>query len=180
MRTFVRLRSPFLPQAHAAFPPLWLLTLLAAIYPPNGQAGGSEGARDGQPGAAGGHDRPRRAGSAAQAGLGRRERRAADSRGGSISARTRGSVRKRTTGVSAMKAHYDFSKLKPRKNPYAKLLKRSVAIRLDRETVEYFKALAAQTGLPYQSLINLYLRDCAMHRKRLSLQWSPAGRRTTA
>lgn len=79
-----------------------------------------------------------------------------------------------------MRAHYDFSKLKARKNPYIKLLKRSVTIRLDRETVEYFKGLAAQTGLPYQSLINLYLRDCAMHRKRLSFQWSPTGRRNTA
>ncbi len=79
-----------------------------------------------------------------------------------------------------MRAHYDFSKLKARKNPYIKLLKRSVTIRLDRETVEYFKGLAARSGLPYQSLINLYLRDCALHRKQLSFQWSPAGRRRTA
>lgn len=53
-----------------------------------------------------------------------------------------------------MRAHYDFSKMKGRKNPYVKLLKQSVTIRLDRETVEYFKALAEKTGLPYQSLIN--------------------------
>ncbi len=79
-----------------------------------------------------------------------------------------------------MRAHYDFSKLKARNNPYVKLLKRSVTIRLDRETVEYFKALAVQTGLPYQSLINLYLRDCALHRKKLSFQWSPTGRRRSA
>lgn len=78
-----------------------------------------------------------------------------------------------------MRAHYDFSKLKGRKNPYIKLLKRSVTIRLDRETVGYFKGLAVRTGVPYQSLINLYLRDCALHRRQLSLQWSPAGRRST-
>jgi predicted DNA binding CopG/RHH family protein len=58
-----------------------------------------------------------------------------------------------------MKPHYDFSSAT--KNPYAKRLKRSVTIRLDESTVEYFKALSAETELPYQSLINLYLRDCA-------------------
>ena len=61
-----------------------------------------------------------------------------------------------------MRAHYDFSKMKGRKNPYVRQLKQAVTIRLDRETVEYFRALAVKTGLPYQSLINLYLRDCAM------------------
>ena len=79
-----------------------------------------------------------------------------------------------------MRAHYDFSKMKGRKNPYAKLLKQAVTIRLDRETVEYFRALAVKTGLPYQSLINLYLRDCATRRKEVSLRWAPAGRRTSA
>jgi len=79
-----------------------------------------------------------------------------------------------------MRAHYDFSKMKARKNPYLKLLKQSVTIRLDRDTVEYFKALAEKTGLPYQSLINLYLRDCAAHRRQLSFAWSPEARRTTA
>lgn len=73
-----------------------------------------------------------------------------------------------------MRAHYDFSKLKARKNPYVKFLKQSVTIRLDRETVEYFKGLAKKTGLPYQSLINLYLRDCAQSRKELSFRWSVA------
>jgi predicted DNA binding CopG/RHH family protein len=58
-----------------------------------------------------------------------------------------------------MKKHYDFSKAV--KNPYAKRLKRSVTIRMDDSTIEYFKALAEETDLPYQSLINLYLRDCA-------------------
>ncbi|MEO7966387.1 MAG: BrnA antitoxin family protein [Gemmatimonadaceae bacterium] len=68
-----------------------------------------------------------------------------------------------------MRKHYDFSQAK--KNPYAKRLKRSVTIRLDDSTVEYFKALAAETELPYQSLINLYLRDCAATGRKLSLSW---------
>lgn len=79
-----------------------------------------------------------------------------------------------------MRAHYDFSKMKGRRNPYIKLLKQSVTIRLDRDTVQYFKTLAETTGLPYQSLINLYLRDCAAHRRKLSFRWHPESRRTTA
>ncbi len=72
-----------------------------------------------------------------------------------------------------MRKHYDFSKAK--KNPYAKRLKQSVTIRLDPSTIAYFKSLAEQTTLPYQSLINLYLRDCATSGRRLELTWSPAG-----
>jgi predicted DNA binding CopG/RHH family protein len=72
-----------------------------------------------------------------------------------------------------MRKHYDFSKAK--KNPYAKRLKQSVTIRLDPSTVTYFKTLADETGLPYQSLINLYLRDCAASGRRLDLTWRPAG-----
>ena len=71
-----------------------------------------------------------------------------------------------------MKKHYDFSKAI--KNPYAKRLKRSVTIRLDQSTVEYFKALSEETELPYQSLINLYLRDCAASGRRLALTWRRA------
>lgn len=70
---------------------------------------------------------------------------------------------------SPMRPHYDFSA--GTKNPYAKRLKRSVTIRLDESTVEYFKSLAAETELPYQSLINLYLRDCAASGRRLSMTW---------
>lgn len=69
-----------------------------------------------------------------------------------------------------MRAHYDFSKMKARKNPYTKLLKQSVTIRIDRDTIEYFKALAKKTGLPYQSLINLYLRDCAVNERELTFK----------
>lgn len=72
-----------------------------------------------------------------------------------------------------MRKHYDFSKAK--KNPYTKRLKQSVTIRLDPSTIEYFKSLAEQTTLPYQSLINLYLRDCATSGRRLELTWRPAG-----
>ena len=70
-----------------------------------------------------------------------------------------------------MRKSYDFSKA--RRNPYAKLLKQQVTIRLDRPTVSYFKALAADTNIPYQTLMNLYLRDCAASRKRLRLDWRP-------
>jgi len=68
-----------------------------------------------------------------------------------------------------MRKRYDFSKAKP--NPYAKLLKRPVTIRLDTATVEYFKELAEEADMPYQTLINLYLRDCAANQRRLDLRW---------
>jgi predicted DNA binding CopG/RHH family protein len=77
-----------------------------------------------------------------------------------------------------MRDHYDFSRMKGRRNPYIKLLKQAVTIRLDRQTVQYFKDLANSTGLPYQSLINMYLRDCAVHRRRPTFRWQPE-RRTT-
>jgi len=70
-----------------------------------------------------------------------------------------------------MKKHYDFSKAK--RNPYAKRLKKQVTIRLDEATIDYFKGLSEQTEIPYQTLINLYLRDCAVHQKRLRLEWAP-------
>ena len=71
-----------------------------------------------------------------------------------------------------MKKRYDLSA--GTKNPYAQRLKRSVTIRLDESTVEYFKALATETELPYQRLINLYLRDCAASGRTLSMSWRPA------
>jgi uncharacterized protein (DUF4415 family) len=69
-----------------------------------------------------------------------------------------------------MRSHYDFSKMKSRKNPYVKLLKQPVTLRLDRDTVAYFKDLAAKSGMPYQQLINLYLRDCAVNRREMTMQ----------
>jgi uncharacterized protein (DUF4415 family) len=71
-----------------------------------------------------------------------------------------------------MRNHYDFSKLKGRKNPFGKYLKQPVTMRLDRDTVAYFKSLAKEIGMPYQSLINLYLRDCAMQRRELRMEWA--------
>lgn len=73
-----------------------------------------------------------------------------------------------------MRKEYDFSHAK--RSPYAKRLERQVTIRLDEGTGRYFKSLAADTGVPYQTLINLYLRDCAASRKRLSFNWRPAAR----
>ena len=63
-----------------------------------------------------------------------------------------------------MRSAYDFSK--STKNPYTKQLKRQVTIRLDTESVDYFKCTAAELGMPYQNLINLYLRDCAVRKLR--------------
>ena len=71
-----------------------------------------------------------------------------------------------------MRAHYDFSKMKGRKNPYAKALKTPITIRLDVDTVTYFKSLTNQMGMPYQNLINLYLRDCAIHQRKLKMVWA--------
>jgi len=68
-----------------------------------------------------------------------------------------------------MRKHYDFSKAK--RNPYAKRLKKQVTIRLDEATIAYFKALSDDTGVPYQTLINLYLRDCATSGRRLAMKW---------
>ncbi len=73
------------------------------------------------------------------------------------------------TGGEIMRKEYDFSKGK--KNPYATHLKKQITIRLDEDTIEYFKALAEETGVTYQNLINLYLRDCAHEGKRLVLSW---------
>ena len=75
-------------------------------------------------------------------------------------------------GGMIMRKHYDFSKGK--KNPYASRLKRPVTIRLDELTIDYFKVLAEETGVPYQTLINLYLRECAASGKRLSMKWVQA------
>ncbi len=69
-----------------------------------------------------------------------------------------------------MRKEYDFSEARP--NPYAKPLKRPVTIRLDEATIAYFKDLAAETAIPYQTLINSYLRDCAALRRRPTMRWT--------
>jgi predicted DNA binding CopG/RHH family protein len=71
-----------------------------------------------------------------------------------------------------MRKEYDFSNA--RKNPYTKRLKKPVTIRLDEMTIAYFKQLAEESELPYQSLINLYLRDCAATQRKLSMAWKTA------
>lgn len=71
-----------------------------------------------------------------------------------------------------MRKQYDFSK--GRKNPYAKRLKKQVTIRLDTPTLEYFQGLAAEMGIPYQTLINQYLGQCAAQRKRPVTKWTSA------
>ena len=68
-----------------------------------------------------------------------------------------------------MRDHYDFTDSKP--NPYAARLKKQITIRLDEDTIAYFKGLADEKGIPYQSLINLYLRDCATSHRDLKIQW---------
>jgi predicted DNA binding CopG/RHH family protein len=73
-----------------------------------------------------------------------------------------------------MKRSIDFSKGK--RNPYAAKLKRSITIRLDTFTIDYFKALADETEIPYQTLINLYLRECAGTKRRLAMHWHASSR----
>ncbi|MEO0997235.1 MAG: CopG family antitoxin [Pseudomonadota bacterium] len=70
-----------------------------------------------------------------------------------------------------MKKEYDFSKMKSRKNPYVSKLKRQVTIRMGDDVITYFKEMAEETGIPYQSLINLYLRDCVAHNRKPDLSW---------
>ena len=68
-----------------------------------------------------------------------------------------------------MRDEYDFSKAEL--NPYIKRLKKAVTIRLEPDVIHYFKSLSAETGIPYQNLINLYLVDCAKEGRRLELSW---------
>ncbi|MBN1525622.1 MAG: BrnA antitoxin family protein [Spirochaetales bacterium] len=70
-----------------------------------------------------------------------------------------------------MRKEYDFSKMKSRKNPYSRLLKRQISIKLDNDTIEYFKKMSKDSGIPYQTLINMYLSDCATKHKTLEMIW---------
>ena len=69
-----------------------------------------------------------------------------------------------------MRKEYDFTTA--RKNPYAAQLKKQITIRLDEDSISYFKSISQDAGIPYQSLINLYLRDCATSHRKLNLNWS--------
>ena len=71
-----------------------------------------------------------------------------------------------------MREEYNLSELNPRKNPYTNRLKKQVTINIDNDTIEYFKDQSEKSGLPYQTLINLYLADCASSHKKLNLTWT--------
>lgn len=70
-----------------------------------------------------------------------------------------------------MRKEYDFGKMKGRRNPHASRLKKQITIRLGVDVIEYFKAMSEETGIPYQNLINLYLRDCVVSRRRPRILW---------
>ena len=72
-----------------------------------------------------------------------------------------------------MKKEYDLSKMKSRKNPYASKLKKPVTMRLSEDVIIYFKDMAEENGVPYQSLINLYLRDCVAQHRKIDISWRP-------
>jgi predicted DNA binding CopG/RHH family protein len=71
-----------------------------------------------------------------------------------------------------MKQEYDVSTMKSRKNPYATKLKKSVTMRLSEDVIGYFKKMAEDAGVPYQSLINLYLRDCVAQHRKINIVWN--------
>ena len=71
-----------------------------------------------------------------------------------------------------MREEYDIKNLNPRKNPYAKFLKKQVTINLDEDTIDYFKAQSESAGIPYQTLINLYLRDCVVKKRQIEVSWN--------
>jgi uncharacterized protein (DUF4415 family) len=70
-----------------------------------------------------------------------------------------------------MEAEYDFSRMKSRKSPYVSKFKKQVTIRMGDDVIFYFKAMAEETGIPYQSLINLYLRDCVAKNRKVDIKW---------
>ena len=71
-----------------------------------------------------------------------------------------------------MRNEYDFTNMKGRRNPYAKQLKKQITIRLDVDVIDYFKKLASEEDIPYQNLINLYLKDCIKNERKLKMEWS--------
>ena len=70
-----------------------------------------------------------------------------------------------------MRDEYNIRELNPRKNPYASRLKKQITINIDGSTIDYFKSMAAADGIPYQTLINLYLRDCVDNRRKIQMSW---------
>lgn len=74
--------------------------------------------------------------------------------------------------VFEMRDEYDIRALHPRENPYAKKLKKQITINIDADTVDYFKGLSAESGIPYQTLMNLYLSDCAEKHRKPTIAWT--------
>lgn len=74
--------------------------------------------------------------------------------------------------VNVMREEYDIEKLNPRKSPYVKKFKMQITINIDSRTIDYFKEMSEEMGIPYQTLINLYLTDCAKNHKKLTMSWA--------
>lgn len=73
--------------------------------------------------------------------------------------------------MNTLREEYDIKNLNPRKNPYASKLKKQITINIDSSTIDFFKDLSSDTGIPYQTLINLYLGDCARNNRKPSILW---------
>ena len=73
--------------------------------------------------------------------------------------------------VIKMLDNYDIKNLNPRKNPYAKMLKQQITINVNSDVISYFKSMAESSGIPYQTLINLYLTDCVKNERKLDISW---------
>lgn len=71
-----------------------------------------------------------------------------------------------------MREEYNIDNLNPRKNPYAKKLKKQITINIDSESIEFFKKMSENSGIPYQTLINLYLADCARNNRKIEISWN--------
>lgn len=71
-----------------------------------------------------------------------------------------------------MRDEYNIEELNPRKNPYAKKLKQQITINIDSEAIDFFRNMAAKSGIPYQTLINLYLKDCAENNRMINISWT--------
>lgn len=70
-----------------------------------------------------------------------------------------------------MRDEYDIENLNPRRNPYVKRLKKQITINIDNETIDFFKEQSKNSGIPYQTLINLYLADCVKQKRQLQMSW---------
>ena len=70
-----------------------------------------------------------------------------------------------------MREEYNIAELNPRKNPYTGRLKKQVTLNIDSETIDYFKEQSKESGLPYQTLINLYLSDCVSKKRKFNATW---------